>query len=210
MEYGIPREAATEAIRRVVDLVERRRLPVAMPYEVRFTKGDDAHLSTAAGRDTCYIAVHQYRGMDFDAYFRGVERIMDDYGGRPHWGKRHFQTAATLAPRYPDWDAFQAVRHRLDPDGVFANEYVERVLGQYPQLVLILVVALGLRVGLVVATPEHVPWGDPVDYHRHAVWLTELGTYPPSTQAAPGSPAAFRPPACRTCWRASMRSRART
>lgn len=129
MEYGIPREAAAEAVRRVVDLIERRRLPVAMPYELRFTKGDDAYLSTAAGRDTCYLAVHQYRGMDFDAYFRAVERIMDDYDGRPHWGKRHFQTAATLAPRYPDWDAFQAVRRRLDPDGVFANEWVERVLG---------------------------------------------------------------------------------
>ena len=129
MEYGIPREAAAEALRRLVDLVERRGLPVAMPYEVRFTKGDDAYLSTAAGRDTCYIAVHQYRGMDFDAYFRGVERIMDDYGGRPHWGKRHFQTAATLAPRYPDWERFQAVRRRLDPDGVFTNDYVDRVLG---------------------------------------------------------------------------------
>jgi FAD-linked oxidoreductase len=128
MEYGIPREAGAEAIRRVVDLVERRRLPVGMPYEVRFTKGDDAYLSTAAGRDTCYIAVHQYRGMHFDAYFRGVERIMDDYGGRPHWGKRHFQTAASLAPRYPEWDAFQEVRRRLDPDGVFTNDYIERVL----------------------------------------------------------------------------------
>ena len=130
MEYGIPREAAAEAIRRVVDLIERRRLPVAMPYEVRFTKGDDAYLSTAALRDTCYIAIHQYRGMDYDAYFRGVERIMDDYDGRPHWGKRHFQTAATLAPRYPDWDAFQSVRRRLDPDGVFTNDYTDRVLGQ--------------------------------------------------------------------------------
>jgi L-gulonolactone oxidase len=129
MEYGIPRAAASEAICRLVDLVERRRLPVSMPYEVRFTRGDDAYLSTAAGRDTCYIAVHQYRGMDFDAYFRGVERIMDDYDGRPHWGKRHFQTAATLAPRYPDWDAFQSVRQRLDPDGVFTNDYTDRVLG---------------------------------------------------------------------------------
>ena len=129
MEYGIPRTAAAEAIRRLVDLIERRRLPVSMPYEVRFTKGDDAHLSTAAGRDTAYIAVHQYRGMDFDAYFRGVERIMDDYDGRPHWGKRHFQAAATLAPRYPDWDAFQSVRRRLDPDAVFTNDYTDRVLG---------------------------------------------------------------------------------
>jgi L-gulonolactone oxidase len=129
MEYGIPRAAAAEAVRRLVDLIERRRLPVSMPYEVRFTRGDDAHLSTAAGRDTAYIAVHQYRGMDFDAYFRGVERIMDDYEGRPHWGKRHFQTAATLAPRYPDWDAFQSVRRRVDPDGVFTNDYTDRVLG---------------------------------------------------------------------------------
>jgi FAD-linked oxidoreductase len=129
MEYGIPRAAAAEAVRRVVDLIERRALPVAMPYEVRFTRGDDAHLSPAAGRDTCYVAVHQYRGMDFEAYFRGVERIMDDYGGRPHWGKRHFQTAASLAPRYPDWEAFQSVRRRLDPDRVFTNDYTDRVLG---------------------------------------------------------------------------------
>ena len=29
---------------------------------------------------------------------------MDDYDGRPHWGKLHGQRAATLAPRYPQWD----------------------------------------------------------------------------------------------------------
>ena len=62
-------------------------------------------------------------------------------------------------------------------------------------LVPILIVALGLRVGLVAATGEQVPWGDPIDYHKHAAFLAELGNYPPSTQAAPDSPAAFRPPA---------------
>ena len=54
---------------------------------------------------------------------------MNDYDGRPHWGKLHHQTAATLAPRYPEWDAFQAVRARLDPDGRFRNAYLDRVLG---------------------------------------------------------------------------------
>jgi L-gulonolactone oxidase len=54
---------------------------------------------------------------------------MDGFHGRPHWGKRHFQTASTLAPRYPDWDRFAAVRTRLDPGGRFANDYVRRVLG---------------------------------------------------------------------------------
>ena len=68
--------------------------------------------------------------MHFDAYFRGVERIMDDYGGRPHWGKRHFQTAATLAPRYPDWDGLPGrARAGSTPTACSANDYVERVLG---------------------------------------------------------------------------------
>jgi len=54
---------------------------------------------------------------------------MDGFGGRPHWGKRHFQSAATLAPRYPEWERFAAVRARFDPDGRFANEEIARVLG---------------------------------------------------------------------------------
>ena len=129
MEYAIPREHGPEALRRVLDLVERRRLAVGFPIELRTAAGDDAFLSTAHGRDTAYVAVHQYVGMEFESYFRAVERIMDDYGGRPHWGKRHYQSAATLRGRYPDWDRFQAVRARLDPEGRFANDYVERVLG---------------------------------------------------------------------------------
>jgi len=129
MEYAIPGAAAAEAVRRVLDLVERRRLGVSFPIEVRFTAGDDAFLSTAHARETCYIAVHQYRGMEFETYFRSVEEIMNEYGGRPHWGKRHYQSAATLAERYPQWDRFHATRARLDPGGLFRNDYVDRVLG---------------------------------------------------------------------------------
>ena len=54
---------------------------------------------------------------------------MNDYGGRPHWGKLHFQSAATLASRYPEWDRFQDARSTLDPQGTFANAYTDRVLG---------------------------------------------------------------------------------
>jgi FAD-linked oxidoreductase len=129
MEYGIPRRHAAEALERVLALIERRRLRVGFPIELRVVAGDDALLSTAHGRDTAYIAVHQYRGMEFETYFRAVEAIMDEYGGRPHWGKRHYQSAATLAARYPEWRRFQELRRRLDPDGVFENDYTRRVLG---------------------------------------------------------------------------------
>lgn len=129
MEYAIPREHAREAIQRVLDLVRRRKLPIMYPLEVRFSAADDAFLSTANGRETCYIAVHQYIGMEYENYFRAVEEIMNDYAGRPHWGKRHYQTAAVLRDRYPDFDRFLAVRDRLDPNRVFLNDYTRRVLG---------------------------------------------------------------------------------
>jgi FAD-linked oxidoreductase len=129
MEYALPREHGPEAARRVVEWVRSNRYPVFFPIEMRVAAGDDACLSPAHDRDTAYIAVHQYRGMEWRPYFEAVEAIMDDYGGRPHWGKRHFQTAATLAERYSAWEKFQRARDLLDPARTFANDYTDRVLG---------------------------------------------------------------------------------
>jgi L-gulono-1,4-lactone dehydrogenase len=129
MEYGVPREHGVEAARRAIEWVRANRYPVFFPIEMRVAAGDDALLSPSHERDTAYIAIHQYRGMEWRPYFEAVEAIMDEYGGRPHWGKRHFQTAATLAPRYPAWERFRAARDELDPRRVFANEYAARVLG---------------------------------------------------------------------------------
>jgi FAD-linked oxidoreductase len=129
MEYAIPREHAAEALERVLALIERRRLPVGFPIELRVVAPDDALLSTAFERPTAYIAVHQYVGMEFETYFRAVEAIMDEYDGRPHWGKRHYQSAATLRPRYPQWERFTELRERFDPERRFENDYLRRVLG---------------------------------------------------------------------------------
>jgi FAD-linked oxidoreductase len=129
MEYALPRERTAEAVRRVLAMVEQRGLAVPFPIEVRTVAPDDALLSTAAGRDSGFVAVHMFEGMEWRPYFEAVETIMDELGGRPHWGKRHFQTAATLRARYPEWDRFQAVRARLDPRGVFGNAWTDRVLG---------------------------------------------------------------------------------
>jgi len=129
MEYAIPIDAVPEALARVRRLVDDLGQPVGFPVEVRCVAADDIALSPAEGRTTGYLAVHVYRAVPHHAYFTGVERIMDDYGGRPHWGKLHFQTAETLRDRYPRWDQFQAVRRRLDPSGTFANAYTDRVFG---------------------------------------------------------------------------------
>jgi L-gulonolactone oxidase len=129
MEYAVPRADGPAAVRRVIEWVRSNRFPVFFPIEVRVAAGDDASLSAAHERDTAYVAVHQYRGMEWRPYFEAVESIMNDYEGRPHWGKRHFQTAATLATRFPRWDSFQSARDQLDPGRAFANAYTDRVLG---------------------------------------------------------------------------------
>jgi FAD-linked oxidoreductase len=128
-EYAIPRKNIVEAVRAARLAVERNEYDVPFPFEVRFVAPDDASLSPSYERESAYIAVHQFQGMLWEPFFRTVESIMDEFDGRPHWGKRHAQTAETLEPRYPRWDEFQSVRARLDPNGLFTNEHVRRILG---------------------------------------------------------------------------------
>jgi L-gulonolactone oxidase len=127
MEYALPRGRAVEAVRAVKEILER--YPVSFPIELRFVRGDDILLSPACGRDSAYLAVHMFEGMAYEAPFREVEALLSSWGGRPHWGKRSFLSAAELAPRYDGWEAFARVRRSLDPDGRFANAWVRHVLG---------------------------------------------------------------------------------
>jgi FAD-linked oxidoreductase len=131
-EFAIPREHTVDALREIKQWVDRNDEPVSFPLEVRFVAADDIWLSTAEGRQNCYIAFHQYHRMPYLRYFQACQRILAEYGGRPHWGKMHTLTAAELRPRYPHFDDFLAVRDAVDPSGVFANPYLDRVLGPAP------------------------------------------------------------------------------
>jgi len=127
MEYAVPRAAGPDAVRGAREILARH--PVTFPVEFRLVAADDALLSPAYRRDSAYVAVHVYEGMEWEAPFREVEALMSSLGGRPHWGKWSFLGAEELAPRYPEWDAFQAVRNELDPGGTFENAWVTRTLG---------------------------------------------------------------------------------
>ncbi|MFE3253185.1 D-arabinono-1,4-lactone oxidase [Streptomyces sp. NPDC059209] len=129
MEYALPRESAVGALREVKAMIERSPLRVSFPVEVRTAPADDIPLSTASGRETAYVAVHLYRGTPYRSYFTAVERIMTAHGGRPHWGKVHTRDAAYLAGVYPRFEEFTAVRDRLDPERLFGNPYLRRVIG---------------------------------------------------------------------------------
>lgn len=129
MEYAVPREAGLETLREVRAAIEASDLKVTFPVEIRVTPADDIPMSTSYGRDSLYLAFHTHSGADHLEYFALLEPIMRAHGGRPHWGKVHTRTADDLAPAYPLFEEFLTIRDRLDPDRVFANPYLRRVLG---------------------------------------------------------------------------------
>jgi len=132
MEYAVPRAAGLDALREARRVVEASDWRISFPVEIRVAPADDVALSTAYDRDSFYLAFHTHHRSDWRthaAYLEAMESVMRAHDGRPHWGKVHTRTAADLAPAYPRFEEFLALRDRLDPDRVFANPYLRRVLG---------------------------------------------------------------------------------
>ncbi|HWD05091.1 MAG TPA: D-arabinono-1,4-lactone oxidase [Amycolatopsis sp.] len=128
-EYAVPRESLLGVLAELRALVPRLEHPVMFPVEVRVAAGDDIWLSTAHGRDSAYIAIHQFVGMPYREYFDGFAAMCAEVGGRPHWGKMHDLDAHTLRTRYPRFEDFLRVRKECDPSGTFSNTHLDRVLG---------------------------------------------------------------------------------
>jgi FAD-linked oxidoreductase len=132
MEYAVPRAAGLAALREARQAVDASDWRISFPVEIRVAPADDVALSTAYDRDTFYLAFHTHHRSDWRthaAYLQAMEAIMRAHDGRPHWGKLHTRTAEDLAPAYPRFGEFLSLRDRLDPERLFANDYLRRVLG---------------------------------------------------------------------------------
>jgi len=128
-EYAVPRESLAGVLAELRHAVPRLADPVMFPVEVRVAAADDIWLSTAYGRDTAYIAIHQYAGLPYRAYFDLFESVVAGVAGRPHWGKLHSLGAGRLGPLYPRLGDFLRVRAEADPEGRFGNSYLSRIFG---------------------------------------------------------------------------------
>lgn len=129
MEYAVPRADGLAVLAECRRLLDASDLRISFPVELRVAAADDVPLSTAYGRDSFYLAFHTHRAMPHEAYFGLMEPVLRAAGGRPHWGKVHTLARGDLEKSYERFEDFAALRERLDPDRVFANPYLERVLG---------------------------------------------------------------------------------
>ena len=128
MEYAVPAAEIGGVLREVDRWLEQSSMSIAFPVEVRFAAADDIWLSTAYGRPTAYIAVHQYHRRDHREYFDAVESICRSVGGRPHWGKLHSLGGDELRDSYEHFDDFLRIRDSMDPGKLFGSDYLERLL----------------------------------------------------------------------------------
>jgi FAD/FMN-containing dehydrogenase len=131
LEYSLDLQAAPacfEEIRKRI--LKRHTKEVAWRVLYRPIAADNAYLSNAYGRDTVAITIHQNAVFPYQAYFDDIEKIFQEHGGRPHWGKKHTMKAVELKQLYPMWDEFQRFRKEFDPNGIFLNDYLKSIFLQ--------------------------------------------------------------------------------
>jgi len=127
MEYALPVEAGPGCFREVRKIVrEKFRKNVAWRVLYRTIAGDDFYISPCSGRDTVTISLHQNAGFPIMEYFRDIEPVFRNFGGRPHWGKKHTLQSTEISSLYPKWKYFLKIRQQMDPEGVFLNEHLKK------------------------------------------------------------------------------------
>ncbi|KAA0147261.1 hypothetical protein FNF29_07522 [Cafeteria roenbergensis] len=100
---------------------------------MRYVAKDDIALSMMNGRDTGVISfitlgnhTHPADPSTFAHFAEQLERLSNADGGRWHWGKMNWATAADTARVYPasSVSQFLELRAQLDPSGAFLDDYL--------------------------------------------------------------------------------------
>jgi FAD/FMN-containing dehydrogenase len=129
MEYAVPAESGPECFMALRDLFVNGGSGVTWPIEYRTQAADDVWMSTANGRPTVTLSIHEPIDRDHEPLFRAAEEIFTSFEGRPHWGKLSYLDAGARRSLAPGWDRWWAVRDRVDPAGVFVNPHLRALRG---------------------------------------------------------------------------------
>lgn len=127
-EYLVDRQHGPAAVEAILRLGDRIR-PLLYISEIRTIAADSLWLSPQQGRDT--VGIHFTWKREQEAVERAlaeIERALEPFAARPHWGKLFLADAAKIAPLYERLPDFVELLDRLDPRGAFRNDWLERHL----------------------------------------------------------------------------------
>ena len=129
IEFSVPAAAGWDCFLALRRMMQTDYPNVRWPLEYRTLKADDIMLSSASGRDSVTISAHEGAKQPYASFFAAVERLFQEYDGRPHWGKVHTQQADRLEALLPQFNRFREIRQTLDPKGRFLNPFLQGVFG---------------------------------------------------------------------------------
>ena len=156
LQWSIPLEKGPEAITRlqhwIMGNLDLARIPIPStgiyvhaPIEVRVTDSSkssnprawlDQSVETGP---TLYLNATLYRPFLRDVphwqrYYAAFEYLMKDLGGKPHWAKNFVTLSPTefweMYPKLEDW---VKLRTQVDPEGVFASDWLHRNILDGPE-----------------------------------------------------------------------------
>ncbi len=125
MEYAVPLSDGMSCLQEIRQLMINEFPQKTWVIEYRTQAGEPALLSPTAGEKVATISVHDQPGAEgYEDYFRACEAIFMSYGGRPHWGKLCYLSPTERTDLFAGFERFSAIRKKLDPDGMFLNDYL--------------------------------------------------------------------------------------
>jgi UDP-N-acetylenolpyruvoylglucosamine reductase len=131
--YDSVRRAWNAGVEQVDQWAKQGKYPQNMVLHARFVGRASKGLLSPSERHelgSCYIEALTFEGTtDLDPYFAELGAKWQALGGRPHWAKLFYDQAALGKLYGENMDRFLAVRARLDPEGVFLNDFLDAVLG---------------------------------------------------------------------------------
>ena len=127
-EYFVARADGRGALRAVQELRELL-VDIVLVTEIRSIATDDFWLSPTHGRDS--TAIH-FTWRPDEARVRDVlpalEEALAPFDARPHWGKVTAMSNGDVRRRFPRFADAARLRTERDPDGVFLNDHLARLL----------------------------------------------------------------------------------
>jgi FAD/FMN-containing dehydrogenase len=129
MEYQLAVQDLPDALAQLERLLEVLNLRSYLAMEVGFVAADDVWLSPSYGRDSAFVRLRRFRGVEHPIVADTFSDVMQRHDARPHWGSPHGLDAQSIGQLYPRWNEFLHLRRELDPRGVFLNGYLSRLLG---------------------------------------------------------------------------------
>ncbi len=123
-EYFVPRQNAVDAILAVERLRDQVG-PHLLISEIRTIAADDLWMSPCHNQPS--VSIHFTWKQDWPAVRRLlplIERELEFFRVRPHWGKLFTISPATLHARYERLPQFVEMCQKYDPHGKFRNEFL--------------------------------------------------------------------------------------